>query len=243
MSSKNSESDNVESTGPITAATDRLVATASTFDVEALAAPSLCPGWTRAHVLAHVARNADALTNLLKWARTGVETPMYPNRQTRNSDIEATAKQPADELIEDLQKASDRFASAVTELPAEHWQREVVTGPAASGQAIPARRTLWLRLRELEVHHLDLDAGYTVDNWPDMFVRRALAETIRGFNQREDTPHFTAVIDGATTRIGSSGQVVVSGSARPMLAWLMGRTSGQDLQTQNGPVPDLPAWL
>jgi DNA-binding CsgD family transcriptional regulator len=30
--------------------------------------PSLLPGWTRGHVLTHVARNADALTNLLSWA-------------------------------------------------------------------------------------------------------------------------------------------------------------------------------
>jgi maleylpyruvate isomerase len=243
MSSKNSDGDNAESTGPVTAATDRIVATASGFDSEALAAPSLCPGWTRAHVLAHLARNADALTNLLTWARTGVETPMYPSREERNADIETSSKKPADELMEDLTSASDRFAAAVTELPAEHWQREVVTGPAASGQAIPARRTLWLRLRELEVHHVDLEAGYTVDNWPDMFVRRALAETIRGFSQREDTPPFTAVIDGGMTRIGSGGQVTVSGSARPMLAWLMGRTSGEDLEVQGGPIPALPAWL
>jgi maleylpyruvate isomerase len=39
--------------------------------------PSLLPGWSRRTVIAHVARNADALCNLLTWARTGVETPMY----------------------------------------------------------------------------------------------------------------------------------------------------------------------
>src|SRR3954447_4566989 len=36
--------------------------------------PSRLPGWTRAHVVAHLARNADALINLCTWARTGVET-------------------------------------------------------------------------------------------------------------------------------------------------------------------------
>jgi maleylpyruvate isomerase len=35
------------------------------------AAPSALPGWSRAHVLTHVARNADAMINLLTWARTG----------------------------------------------------------------------------------------------------------------------------------------------------------------------------
>ena len=36
---------------------------------EAFAKPSSLPNWTRAHVLTHVARNADALINLLTWAR------------------------------------------------------------------------------------------------------------------------------------------------------------------------------
>ena len=37
---------------------------------EAFRAPSALPGWTRAHVLTHLARNADAMVNLLTWART-----------------------------------------------------------------------------------------------------------------------------------------------------------------------------
>ena len=47
-------------------------------------APSLLPGWTRGHVVTHLARNADALRNLLTWARTGIPTPMYPSRQARD---------------------------------------------------------------------------------------------------------------------------------------------------------------
>jgi hypothetical protein len=30
--------------------------------------------------------NADGLRNLLVWARTGVETPMYPSIEQRNAD-------------------------------------------------------------------------------------------------------------------------------------------------------------
>ncbi len=37
---------------------------------------SRLPGWSKAHVVGHVARNAEALTRLAVWARTGVETPM-----------------------------------------------------------------------------------------------------------------------------------------------------------------------
>ncbi|WP_211659225.1 maleylpyruvate isomerase family mycothiol-dependent enzyme [Phytoactinopolyspora halophila] len=241
-SSKNAEAEG-ESAGPVTAATDRLLATTSTFDAEALTASSLCAGWTRAHVLAHLARNADALTNLLTWARTGTENFMYPSKEQRDADIETGASQPLDDLIDDLKRASDRFASAVTELPAAAWQQEVRMGPGGSGPTIPARRTLWARLQELEVHHVDLDAGYAPDDWPDMFVRRALAETIRGFGQRDDVPDVTLAIDGTTARIGNGGHVTVKGPPRQILAWLIGRSSGERLETTPAqPLPRLPQW-
>ncbi|WP_216853412.1 maleylpyruvate isomerase family mycothiol-dependent enzyme [Phytoactinopolyspora halotolerans] len=236
-------SDSDESAGPITAATDRLIITAGTLNAETLTGPSLCPGWSRAHVLTHVARSADALTNLLTWARTGKETPAYPSREARQADIEAGADRSLDDLIEDVKIASDRFASAVTELPADAWQHEVRIGTGTGGKTIPARRTLWLRLQELEVHHVDLDAGYTWNDWPEMFVKRALAEAVRNLGQRDDAPQLTLVIDGGAARIGPSGGTTVSGSARPMLAWLLGRSSGQELTTPDGPLPALPALL
>ena len=60
--------------------------------------PSLLPDWSRRHVLAHVANNADALINLLTWARTGVETPMYASQEARDAGIEETSKLPPDQL-------------------------------------------------------------------------------------------------------------------------------------------------
>ncbi|WP_129663107.1 maleylpyruvate isomerase family mycothiol-dependent enzyme [Phytoactinopolyspora endophytica] len=236
--------DSDESAGPVTAATDRLIATASALDAETLTGPSLCPGWTRAHVLTHVARSADALTNLLVWARTGVETPAYTSREARQADIEAGAGRSLDDLIDDLQIASDTFATAVTELPADAWRHEVRIGAGNAGKNIPARRTLWLRLQEVEVHHVDLDAGYGWVDWPELFVKRALPETVRNLGQREDAPEFTLMIDGAAARIGTGNGATVSGSARPILAWLLGRSSGTDLETSaNGSLPSLPALL
>src|SRR5918999_1732122 len=63
------------------------------LDDERLREPSLLPGWTRAHIVTHMARNADGLRNLLTWARTGVETPMYVGDQ-RERDIEAGVRRP-----------------------------------------------------------------------------------------------------------------------------------------------------
>jgi maleylpyruvate isomerase len=41
------------------------------LDDESMSAPSRLPGWTRKHLVAHIAANSDALGNLVHWARTG----------------------------------------------------------------------------------------------------------------------------------------------------------------------------
>src|SRR3954463_11265123 len=92
-----------------------------------LAGPSALPSWTRAHVVAHLARNADALVNLLTWARTGVETPMYPSREARDAGIETTAAFPPDELRGDFRDAVARLAEAAAVLPEKAWNRPIRT--------------------------------------------------------------------------------------------------------------------
>lgn len=235
-----------ETVGPVSAATDRLLATTERLDTAALRGPSLCPGWTRAHVLAHIARNADALTNLLIWASTGEEKPMYPSVEVRNAEIEKGAQHERDELLADLRESAERFSTAIAKVPEDGWERQVRTGPSASGRTIPARRVVWLRFQEVEIHHVDLDAGYTSDDWPTPFVARALGEALRAVGRRDDVPPFTAVVDGEQERIGDGGSVTVHGSRPAMLAWLTGRSSGSDLRAEPaGQLPAIPdgAWL
>ena len=92
--------------------TDRLLATAGALDDAQAAAASRLPGWTRGHVLTHLARNADGFRNLLIWARTGTETPMYPSEESRDRDIEAGARRPAAELTADVRASAAAFATA-----------------------------------------------------------------------------------------------------------------------------------
>src|ERR1700761_7205314 len=56
-------------------ATQRLLDDARTLDEDDLRAPSRLPGWTRAHVLAHLTLGADAMRNLLVGARLGEDRP------------------------------------------------------------------------------------------------------------------------------------------------------------------------
>ena len=48
--------------------TDRVLATADALTDTQAAAASRLPGWTRGHLLTHLARNADGFRNLLAWA-------------------------------------------------------------------------------------------------------------------------------------------------------------------------------
>src|SRR5688572_18903427 len=155
-------------------ATERLIRTAEGLDDSAVATPSLLPGWTVGHVLTHVARNADAYTNLLTWARTGVETPAYASTEARNAAIEEGSGRPLREQIEDIRAAHERFADAGAAMPAAAWTFHLdFLGQSAA--AVP-----WARLREVEVHHVDLGAGYTHGDWSDAFALRLLREIVTG---------------------------------------------------------------
>ncbi|WP_308164110.1 maleylpyruvate isomerase N-terminal domain-containing protein [Nonomuraea sediminis] len=87
------------------------------------------PGWTRAHVVAHVACNARAIGRLAHWARTGVETPMYASKQARDAEIEAMAGQQG--LPELAERTARELSDALGELTGPQWQGVEVRGAAA----------------------------------------------------------------------------------------------------------------
>ncbi|MDR2985031.1 MAG: maleylpyruvate isomerase family mycothiol-dependent enzyme, partial [Nocardiopsaceae bacterium] len=116
----------VEATiGQIAEAADPLAAPASAFSDEQARDPSLLPGWSRGHVLTHIARNADGLRNLLIWAETGVETPQYASLEDRDGQIEAGARRPVSELAAEVSKSSDAFLAKARELTGDAWTAEV----------------------------------------------------------------------------------------------------------------------
>jgi maleylpyruvate isomerase len=164
-------------------ATELFVTDVSHLDDAACRAPSALPGWSRGHVIAHVARNADSYVNLLTWARTGKETPQYASATERDDRIEAEAARPAAELLADLREAGDRFATAVHDLPAAAWSATV---RYFSGQSVAAAHVVWARLREVAVHHVDLGAGFGPADWTDAFTLRLLHEVTANFARAPD---------------------------------------------------------
>ncbi len=162
-------------------ATQRLLGTARALAEPGLRQPSLLPGWTRAHVLAHVARSADAMRNLLIGARSGEERTAYPSAEARDAGIEESAALKPEDLVADLAGSAMALRAIARQLNEEAWQFPVRLPASPS---FPATRLLTIRLVEVELHHCDLGAGYGPDDWPDTFAAMELAEPMR--SQRQD---------------------------------------------------------
>ncbi|MGW6448673.1 maleylpyruvate isomerase family mycothiol-dependent enzyme [Lentzea sp. NPDC055074] len=222
-------------------ATDVLYEVVEELDEAAVRGASLLPGWTRGHVITHLARNADALVNLLTWAKTGVEHQAYASRADRDADIEEGSHRLLQVIKADLDSACQRFDVACREFPAHAWRSEVT---APKGQAIPASTVPWFRLREIWVHLIDLNAGVGFGDLPADFVEEFLDDAVKQFEGRAEPFAAEVTLPDGTQRIwalnGPASRSSVSGSASAVLGWLTGRTDGSDLR---GELPDLPDWI
>jgi maleylpyruvate isomerase len=162
-------------------ATQRLLGAARVIAEPDLRQPSLLPGWTRAHVLGHLARGADAMRTLLIGARTGEDRPAYASAEAREADIERSAAQQAKELVADVADSAMALRTIARQLPDQAWDYPLrILGSAP----FPAGQLLTRRLVEVELHHCDLAAGYSPADWPAAFASMELAEPMR--SQRED---------------------------------------------------------
>ena len=202
-----------------------------------LRAPSALPGWSRAHVLAHVARNADGLRNLLVWANTGVETPMYRSEEARDADVEAGARHPAADLVADVVASAARFAEYAEAMPDDAWAREVRN---RRGVLVTAAVVARMRLSELVIHLADLDRGHDLDRV--LGLLGPLAEDVVQHAITTRSAHLPAlrlVAGEFAWTMGAAPGATVTGSCGELLAWLSGRSDGSAL---DGDVPRIPAW-
>ncbi|MEN3583516.1 maleylpyruvate isomerase family mycothiol-dependent enzyme [Streptomyces sp. ZYX-F-203] len=213
-------------------ATERLLSAVASLDDPAVTQPSRLPGWSRGHVLAHLARNADALVNVIEGR------PMYADAATREADIARDAERPVRDHLADLRTSGDLLRktwSAETD-----WSRtvELRNGVTDSAARVPFRR--WV---EVELHHVDLGIGYELEDLPAEFVEREIAFLAERFAGHPRVP-ATTLGDGSrswTTGGGpAGGPVRVEGPTVGLLGWLAGRRDGSALTVHPGPLPALP---
>lgn len=222
--------------------------------------PSLLPGWTRRHVIAHVGFNARAVARLVEWARTGVETPMYDSDTQRADEIAFGSTLPTEALRNLCAHAAVHLNVEWRDLPEEAWGHEVRT---AHGRLVPASETVWMRTREVWVHAVDLDNGGSFTDFPGALHDLLLADLVRVWRRRGAGVEGDIVLDpsdresawrtsdpglagpgpGADRRPGGSDALIVRGSAADLVAWGTGRaTRGVALPDGSLP-PPAPTWI
>ena len=230
---------------------------------EQAAAKSLLPGWSRAELLTHLARNADGGRGIAEAAARGEIGMQYPGGlEQRAAGIAAGRGVRAAALLADLRSSCDALMESWHALPGDAWDR---VGKSVGGQRTQ-REWVFARLREVEVHHVDLGLGYSPAEWPVVFVTRGLSEALaelpdrssrRGRSENaafrlEATDHDRAWVVRIESRTTvepddaalASVDGVVSGWGCDLLAWLYGRepsgaglTAGGDLSALR-----LPDW-
>lgn len=161
-------------------------------------APSRLPDWSVGHVLTHVARNADGHAHRLEAALRGQDAARYPGgSEQRDREIAEGAARPAAELAADVVATQTRLESVWDECVAAGWPSASLLG----SDSWPTTSSPVRRLREVEVHHLDLGRGYSSASWDDDYAAWELAQVLAGL----------------------PGRLAPAGQARDLVVWLTGR--------------------
>ena len=176
----------------LTRETDMLLATVDSLTDEEFAAPSKCEGWTRAHVVAHLALGADAMGNMITWGTTGVETPPYVSWDARNADIENLAKKSPADIKAALRTAIKNFADKAATLKDGLKAETVKTagGAGVTPYAVPA-----LRISEVIIHHADLDTVWGLGEADMDALEDTLEIVVERVSAKEDFPGVTVDTD------------------------------------------------
>ncbi|MFD1146294.1 maleylpyruvate isomerase family mycothiol-dependent enzyme [Saccharothrix hoggarensis] len=176
---------------------------------EQVAQPSALPGWTRGHVLSHLANVTAALAGQAEHEGTRVE--VYPGgRPARDAGIEAGAGRSAAGHRAAIAHAVARLAKAWENV--RDWETPVFY---RDGTLTGTAYAVW---REVEIHLRDLDLGPVT--WTPEFgdhVVDFLSVRVPGGTR------LTLRSDERVWTIGEGEDVTLTGSLTDLLAWLAGR--------------------
>ena len=218
--------------------TERLRGKLAALPDAALDGPTELPGWSRRYLFSHIAANADALCNLLSWARTGEERRMYASAQARDEGIADGALAPSVELRARFDSAAAALAADFDAMTDEAWDAKVIT---AQGLTRSASEIPWMRVREVYIHAIDLAAGTTYADLPPEFVSALIGEVAVSRSSKGGGPALVIAATDTGGRwdiAGSGAPVPVTGSLPDLAAYLTGRPAPALTAA-----PVLPPWL
>lgn len=195
--------------------------------------PSPLPGWTRAHIATHLARNADYLTAMATAVSQGLRQPPSPSGAEREVELELGADRSGLELQIDLDTSAGALHAAVDRIT--DWTPTITLhGRSWQLSALPLSR-----LHEVCIHHLDLDCGFGPDSidpaaaaWLLRWVLDLLADA--------DLPALRLEGDSLVAELGRGDEPeAVTGSDARLWAWLCGRTPASTVSGADGLQPAL----
>ena len=101
-----------------------------------------------------------------------------------------------------------------------------------------------IRIREIEIHRVDLAAEYQPVDWAEPFTIRTFGQLAPFFlNKREVPAHMLRSVDsGRCWEVGAAGPDLL-GIEADLLAWLLGRPHGPLRTSDDSPLPVAPAWV
>lgn len=224
--------------------TQRLVRAVDGMADDEWSGQSLLPGWTRAHVVAHLTLNAEGLDAALTGIVQGDQVPMYVSQDARDGDIDQLATADPSRLRTRFLGSVTGFADAVAALPGDQSATTIARVPG--GRTFPVGAIPGMRLREIEIHHADLSLDYTRANWSTDFSGRLLDAMAKRttwahpFRARAtDADRTWQYGEGDAT---GAGGPTVSGTAADLGWWLSGRGDGVGLTSDDSELPGIEAW-
>ena len=199
------------------AAHQKLLSSLENLTDEQCRQDSRLPNWSRGHVLTHLARNADSHAHLLRCAGLGEIGTQYPSVEKRNSDIESGSARNASELVKDLRSSIYALEAVWASANEKAWSGE---GRNLGGRVIEMSSIVFLRWREVEIHHADLSLGFSYDDLTPLYVRLELDQQIMLWRSRKpmgmtDLPEIAKKLSPSQRLAWLMGRVEVAGLAKP----------------------------
>ena len=195
----------------------RLLASLENLTSEQCRQDSLLPNWSRGHVLTHLARNADSHVHLLQSAVRGEVGKQYPSIEKRNEDIENGAQRGAEDLIMDLRLSIYGLEAAWASANAKAWSGQ---GRTLRDSVIEMSSLVFLRWREVEVHHADLNIGFGYDDLTPLYVRLEIDQQLMLWRARKpmgmtELPDVAKKLSPSQRLAWFLGRVEVDGLSKP----------------------------
>lgn len=215
--------------------TATMSSTVQSLSAEELAAASLCEGWSRAQVIAHLASNGRTLVKLIDWVTSGEPQQLYASQEARNAEIDQLAALPREELLAAFDESATYFAQQSERLSGELAIQEV----DLHGKVIPATALVALRICEIVIHHHDLDTAWTIAQAEPDSLEDSVKAAVRTMRFK-NAPGMTLLSEEGDQWVIGDGSLTVRADRAALVDWLA-RGNARDIKA-DGPIPQLPTW-